>query len=782
MKKLFRVLKTTVAILAILLSASTSFAQESITQTIRGQVLDQDSRIPLIGVNVIILGSDPFKGTITDLDGYFRLEEIPVGRVDLQFSFLGYEKKIMPNVLVVSGKEIVLEIDLAESVVKIDAEVKATKNRGEANNEMTAVSGRQFSVEETKRYAGSFADPARMASGFAGVVMNPDGNNDIVVRGNSPKGVLWRMEGVEIQNPNHFGEEGGTGGPISALNPATLSNSDFLTGAFSADYGNATSGIFDIKLRNGNNETNEYAFSVGILGTDVTAEGPLKKGKSGSYLLNYRYSTLDALENLGFFNWGGIPKYQDATLKVVAPTQNMGVFTLFGIGGISGIRVESTDADDEQVVLSKERSGADFGMIGLRNSFRFSDKVYMNNTVSMFGSRIHWNYQDNDSLLGMTLRAKDRFLKSKFEYSTVVNYKMNAQHSFKAGATYSALGYNMESDEYDFVEEVMEQNIRAKGNTGLVQGFANWKFRITEELSLVNGIHYTQLTLNNSTALEPRIAARWQFARNQALSAGFGVHSRMEAISIYMSTTGGVSNEHLDLGKARHYVLGYENMINKNLFFKSEIYYQELFDVPVDRDATSSYSILNQSEGFTTKELVNNGTGTNYGVEFTLEKYFHNSYYFLATTSLYQSKYVAADGIERNTRYNGNYAGNLLIGKEFQVGDPAKKKTIAVNTKFAYIGGKRRTPIDRDASIQEEKTVWAVGQDWAERSPDVFRMDLAVSYRRNRAKSTHTIKLDIMNVTNNEVELYEWYDTSSRSFVKETSLPMVPNLLYRIEF
>ena len=132
-------------------------------------------------------------------------------------------------------------------------------------------------MKKRKRYAGAIDDPARMVSAFAGVNGNAEGDNDIVVRGNSPRGILWRLEGVEIPNPNHFASEGATGGPINALNSNMLGNSDFYTGAFAPEYGNALSGVFDMKLRNGNNEQREYSATLSVLGTDLTAEGPFKE-------------------------------------------------------------------------------------------------------------------------------------------------------------------------------------------------------------------------------------------------------------------------------------------------------------------------------------------------------------------------------------------------------------------------------------------------------------------------------------------------------------------------
>jgi hypothetical protein len=196
------------------------------------------------------------------------LKNVPLGRQSFQTSYLGYKNYNISNIEVNAGKELVLDIHLEESVTALE-EISVTgyKNKTIGINEMS-VSSRMFSVEETGRYAGSLNDVSRMATNYAGVTNADDSRNDIVIRGNSPSGLLWRLEDMEIPSPNHFTSVGSSGGPISMLNYNVIANSDFMSGAFPAEYGNATSGIFDIKLRNGNNSKREYMAQVGALGTE----------------------------------------------------------------------------------------------------------------------------------------------------------------------------------------------------------------------------------------------------------------------------------------------------------------------------------------------------------------------------------------------------------------------------------------------------------------------------------------------------------------------------------
>jgi hypothetical protein len=290
-----------------------------LTQTVRGVVTDKESKQPLIGATVIILGSNPLQGSTTDDNGRFKIEKVITGRQTLKISYLGYNEVQIPNIVVNSGKEVVLNIELQENVVsKGEVVVTADRNKDKSNNEMAVVSARSFSIDETNRYAGALGDPARMVANFAGVSAPSDARNDIIIRGNSPSGLLWRLEGIDIPSPNHFSAQGSTGGPVSILNNNTLRNSDFFTGAWPAEYGNATSGAFDLKLRNGNNEKMEYTGQVGFNGFEGMVEGPIKKSKGSSFMASYRYSTIGLIGDLTGFTFGasGVPKYQDLTFKI----------------------------------------------------------------------------------------------------------------------------------------------------------------------------------------------------------------------------------------------------------------------------------------------------------------------------------------------------------------------------------------------------------------------------------------------------------------------------------
>ena len=763
-------------------------AQE-FSQMVRGTIIDQDSRMPVVGANVVIVGSDPFKGASTDLDGNFRIEDVPVGRITLQITCLTFEDMVLPNMLVGSGKEIVLNLEMVESVVKLDqVEITATENKNEVMNDMATVSARTFSVEETSRYAGSFNDPARMVAGFAGVTSDAEGDNDIVVRGNSPKGIQWRLEGVEIPNPNHFSDEGSTGGPINALNSAMLSNSDFYAGAFAPEFGNAFSGLFDIRLRQGNNEQREYAFQIGVLGTDFTAEGPFRKGGKASYLVNYRYSSLALLDQAGIVDFNGVPKYQDASFKLHLPTEKAGVFSLFGLGGKSNILEKGYETEAEEKLTSTFDYGADMGVVGLNHTYLLSSKSYLKSSISV-SENSSAVYNDELGTNGeFYLDDEGKIAKVTGRVATTLNHKFDAQNKIRVGAIYSHHAYDMDLSYFNEELDRRQTELKQKGDAGVMQAFASWQLRPTEDITITSGFHFLHFNLNNAQSIEPRVGLRWKLDSRNVITAGFGMHSKVESLTNYFAERyrpdGTSYQPNLDLGlqKARHYVLGFEHNFNPNLYFKTELYYQELYDLPVEYDVNSSFSLVNSSEWFTDRILVNEGTGANYGIEMTLERFFDRGFFYMLTASLYDSKYTALDGVQRDTRYNGQYVGNVLFGKEMPYGKAEKNRTLSINARVSLIGGKRYTPIDLEASIAEGGQVRDDSKIFGAKGDDVFLANLAVSFRRERANSTHELKFDVQNATNNQAVVREYYDSEEQKIVNSTQLPLLPVISYRIAF
>lgn len=783
------IVKTFVSLWLVFFVGSNLQAQ-SLFQTIRGTVIDEDTQLPLAGATIAIPALQ--KGAYSDEEGNFRIDRIPVGRHDVTIQYMGYESRTIPNLVLTSSKEVVLQIGLIESVIQMNAVViEAKDEKNVAVNELSLVSTRTFSVEETKRFAGGLDDPSRMAASFAGVQTGTfDDGNEIIIRGNSPKGLLWRLEGIEIPSPNHFTDEGASSGAVSIISSQMLANSDFSTGAFTAEYGNALSGVFDIHLRKGNNEKREYAFQAGLLGVDFSAEGPFKEGKTGSYLFNYRYSTVAMLKELGLDIVGGaVPVFQDLSFKLNIPTQKYGTFSLFGIGGLSGIEEEGyrTLADGTEEVRWKDEFRSNMGVVGLNHRLILNDKNWLKSSLSLAGQQVLYEFNPRDEDGNFFLEEDQNTVNYSAKAQIELTSKLNNRHLIKSGIIYTQNFYDLTYKEYFTDRQEWVTDLDEQGDAGVWQGFSNWRYRINDKLTLNTGLHAMYFQLNNNYSIEPRLGLKWQLSPKQYISAGFGIHSRREGLAFYLARNTDNEgqftqpNKNLDYTKARHYVLGYDHMLTDNLHFRLEAYYQDLYDVPVLKDPNSFGSAINFEGSYTNVPLENNGTANNYGLELTFEKFFSNNWYFLLTSSVYESKYKGADGIERNTRFNSNYVNNFLIGKEFPLGKNRNNRFV-ISTRAIWSGGRRYTPVDLEASRAAGYTMRQWDRYLAEKTPDYIRLDAQVSYVMNKSKVTHIIRLDAQNALNRSNIVDQYYVPSLDIIEDELHGSIIPILSYKLQF
>ncbi|WP_232424972.1 TonB-dependent receptor [Algoriphagus resistens] len=663
-------------VLGILFFMATNPLQaQQLTQTVRGTVIDQITKAPMPGATVMILGSDPVIGTTTDVDGYFKLAGLPLGSYSLKVDFMGFKEIIIPNVQLNSGKEVVLTISLEEDITQVEEFVVTATEKDRTINDMVQVSGRTFSVEEARKFAAAVNDPGRMAASFSGVTSTDDGNNNISIRGNSPNGLLWRMEGVDIPNPNHFVNPGTSGGGVSILSSQLLANSDFLTGAFPAEYGNALSGVFDLNLRKGNNENREFTLQAGFLGLDLAAEGPIAKGYKGSYLINYRYSTLSMLSKIGLPLGDFVTNFQDLSFNLYMPTGTKSNITLFGFGGLSD---QKGDAQQDSLEWESEedRYGSTFfsntGAVGIKHSYIVNEGNFLQTTLLASGNSLGTTESRLDDNLQFQDRFYENYSNSKITLSSVLNTKFSSKTSLRSGFYLNQLYYNLREDDFEEDTQGLQTNISSKGSTQSIQAFSQLNYRANEKLTLNFGLHYLQLLLNNSNSIEPRLSASYVLDEKQRLSFGYGLHSQVQPLGTYFAEQVIASkiilpNEDLGLSKSHHFVFGYDRALTSFLRLKVETYYQHLFDVPIKRGVDETYSIINQQWTFATDPLVNEGFGKNYGVELTLEQFTHNDLYFLLSTSLYNSKYKTNENVWRNTAYNGNFNVTLTAGKEYQL-------------------------------------------------------------------------------------------------------------------
>ena len=774
----------------LLLLSFTANAQQTtvFTQIIRGTVVDNILQTPIADATVTLQGSG--KSVSTDANGNFRFSGVPLTSQKLLISHTAYKEVFAENIIVNAGKETVVTI-LMETNVRNEKEiiVKSNTKKNRPLNEMSAVSARAFTVEETQKYAAAVNDPLRMATGFAGVMAADDGNNSIVIRGNSPAGLLWRMEGIDIPNPNHFSNAGTSGGGISILSSQLLSNSDFITGAFAAEYGNALSGVFDLKLRKGNNERKEYSFQAGVLGLNAAAEGPVSAFYKGSYLVNYRYSTLSLLNKVGVLADGSVTNFQDLSYNIHLPTKKVGDFTFFGFGGLSNDKFDAKK-DSTTWKESGDRDISKFisntGMTGITHSLLLGSKTNLKSTAGVSYNTISYKekYIEDDYTVSDEYRAK--YDTRKWTVSSALNHRFNTKHTIRVGVIANFLRFNYHQLSKENPNSPLEEVINTKGTTQLLQSFAQWQYKPSNELTFNTGVHYIHLLYNHSSSIEPRASVKWDMDKKSSLAIGYGLHSQVQPLGVYFAKANDGTgnsihpNKELGLTRAHHFVLSHQYRLGKNLRVKTEIYYQQLFNVPVSTSDTSSFSVLNVENDYIADPLINKGKGKNYGIEISLEKYLDNNFYYTLSNSFYQSKYTAADGKERDTRFNGNYIVSVLAGKDFLSAN--KLKTFGINIKTIYAGGYRTTPIDNEKSVQEGYTIYREELAYSLQNPAYFRTDLRLSIKWNRRKVTSTLSLDIQNLTNRLNFYNQQFDEEKGNVITNYQAGLIPILNYKIEF
>lgn len=782
----FNYKKTFLLLLFVAFSSITTNAQ-IITQTVRGHVSDKITAQPLPGVHVVIMNANPQKIAISDADGNFELIEVPVGRYNIKASYMGYNPLILPEIEVGSGKEVVLLIPLEESITSLEGiEVLAKTFKDEAQNPMAFVSSRSFTVEEANRYAGGFDDPARMAAVFPGVGGSGGAaNNAMAIRGNSPKGVLWRVEGVEVPNPNHFsGASVAGGGMVSVLSAQVLDNSDFYTGAFPAEYGNALSGVFDMRFRKGNNKKREFGFQVGVLGIDAFAEGPFVKNKKSSYLFNYRYSTLGLIKNLNPA-MVTIPEYQDLSFKFNFPTKKSGEFSLWGFGAKDVIEANTSfEPQNWTYVAEWQPAGLkqNMGASGLSHKFNIGKLTSINTSLVATGNKNNlaiYKFSQtgilNDSLV-------QNYKNLRFTVSSYIHHKFSARHINRTGIMLNRDQYNMRLQLTPTTAQKWSDLVNEADGAFINQFYTQSKFSLTSKLFFNAGFHSQWFTLNNLVTLEPRLGLSWEFLPSNALSLGYGNHSRVEPLPLlFARKEDELPNTKLKLTRANHFVVGYDKKLHTDQRLKIEVYYQHLYNVPMIENTT--YSVANFSQEYAFNEaLTNNGLARNYGLEFTYERFLRKGFYYLLTSSLFDSKYSNDGGNTwHNTRFNYGYIANGLMGKEFTP-YRNKNKIVGLNLRITAQGNERNSPPNQEASVAGQRVIFDETRPYSERGPNTIFVDFSVTQKNNKPNYSSTWGLQVKNLLAAEGEFGYNYNYVDQKVELRAVKIIIPVLFYKIQF
>lgn len=759
--------------------------------SIGGEVIDRDSRQPLVGATISLTADDYFNGTVTDERGRFEVKNVPPGRYRIEVSYLGYETESLSNVLHTSARALSLDLSLRRtSVITDEVVVRPIKTDSDPGNEFALLSARSFSVEETQRYAASVNDPGRLAVGFPGVQPQRDTRTDIFVRGNSASGVSWRLMGVDIPNPNHFARIGSSGGGISIFSASLLATSDFSSGAFPAEYGNALAGVFDMHFRRGDMYNRQYTLRAGILGLDFAAEGPLKIGES-SYLVNYRYSTLGILNELGIHLVG--PRisntFQDLSFMThFSLPDSRHQFSIWGIGGISRENERAEEDINNWKTYTDYQTyefNTNMGAIGLRHTFSIDDQSFLTNSIALMGQQIEFRYDTLNTDLQSFTVDDQLHRDSRITLASTYHRSLSPELRLKAGIQTSLIFYDFFREEYQFESRSQQTIIDGSGTTGLLEAYGQISWIPTARWHFTAGLRSMHFALNNTTSVEPRMAVRYQLSSKHRVGLAYGLHAMTLPLGSYFTRTTGIEdrfpNIDLDLLRSHHLVFSYSIDFAEGWRIGAEAYLQFLEKVPVVDDPDRTYWYLNEIQSFATEALVSKGKGFNRGVDITLERFFNRGIFMILSGSIFNSEYEALNGKRYSTQFNSRYAGTGMGGYELDLGEG---NSLQFGAKVIYTAGLPIHPLLENAEFNDRNPPLDESRPFSIQVEDYFRTDVRLAWRKNYPASSFLLALDIQNVSSREnVDIVRrQYDPDLNEWVYNRLAGITPLISFQLEF
>ena len=774
-------------------------------QTLKGTVTDAITGETLIGAAVKVVEL-PGTGGVTNMDGEFSFNLSQSGRYTIETSYIGYEPSVLKEVLVAGAKEVVLDITLRENSSELaEVVVKPRVNKESTVNPTALAGGMMLSMEEASRYAGGYNDPARLVTAFAGVAGAGDGNG-ISVHGNAPQFMKYRLEGVEIFTPNHFSGLYDAGyGMVSALNSNVISNSDFFVSTFNSSYNNALSGVFDVKMRSGNNSKFENGVQVGSVGIEWTSEGPISKKHNSSFIINYRFGFTTLAREMKILDTNGSAyDFQDLSFKLNFPTKKIGTFSVFALGFID--KSWDTDLKIQDIHTIYDASYTDGRLynaaVGVSHKIYFDNKWTWRTTAAynMQHNKVDMRYSGLEFDADKKPIAFDgtshpfSYLKQNEDravFNTELSKQLNPRWLIQFGGEYSHRFFNLSYRTAEYVYDPVpdEPYYATKDNTGLASMFWSNLWKPTDNLSVNFGVSGSYFLLSKDFSFEPRASVKWEPGKRHSISFGYGLHSMIEQLDAYFfrNAEGKLANKDLGFSKAHHFLATYMYKFMDNLNLRFNAYYQYGFNVPVGING-STYCTVNRLFNYVEEPLVNKGNTRNYGADITLEHYMSKGFYGQLNFSLFKSQYRGLDKKWRNQLYDRGYMFKVLGGKEWMMGKK-KQNVFNVSAKYTLQGALRHTPIDvaaMQANVDADKIdpnpIYKDEEAMTLKFDPINLIDLTISYKINCKKVSHTIAFEGINILQNETPYAQHYDFGTRQIRDDKSGISLPNLFYRLDF
>ncbi len=778
------------AVILLLCFSFSSDAQE--VPLLYGKVQISSSNEPLEGATILLTNSASTASTVTDAYGNYAFDNAEAGRYEIQVDYLGYQSQKIVEVLIESGRSLELDIQMVAST--LDLPIAVVRAGIEDIQEDLLPSVQVLTIEETRRLPATFNDPARQIIAYPGVVNTNDQANNISVRGNSPAALSWRLEGVEIVNPNHLSNAGTrsdqisvASGGVNILSAQMLNTSAFYAGAAPVQFGNLQGGLMDMRLRAGNREKWEGTFQIGLLGLDASLEGPFSKNKNSSYIINYRYSTLGLLNAVGVELGDEAIQFQDLAIHLNFPTKKLGTFSLFGMGGNSS-NVLTATRDTSLWEFSRDRNDIDYNS-GMQ-LFGLSHKVSLGKK-SVWTTAYVFSRTDNSreqQLLNYNFEKEaSQFVDVNINKSSLVS-KM--QGSFTSSLQYQVgLEWTKNRSNYFALTEQTFFGIFDEVSSNLIRPFLSLDYKPSAKISFLVGVAAPIELIQSKFNLAPRLGANLQISETQRLKLNAQRSFRRHAFNAYLTPAiNSVVNKTLDPLQVDLFSIEHQLALKSNSILRAGIYFQNIQGAIAPAAPMSLFSTLNTEEIYFPEPGVftNSSQGRNYGIEILIQKYIQKDFYFIVNGSAFKSEYKNSDSNWRSTRYDAGYVTNATLGKEFRwtknKRDKSFGKTLGINLRLTYLGNLRFSPINLANSIEQGSEALDLENTFSEQLRPYTKGDIRIYLRTDKDKYSNSLSLDIQNFFNRKNDGYFFYDQDSEMILSKNQLGLIPILNWRLSF
>lgn len=729
-----------------------------------GHISDKSTKQPIIGANILIIGT--MGGTTSDADGNFSLKNLTPGNYSLRISYLGYRELIKSDIIVnnVSFQKMNIELEPVDLSLN---EITVTADYYQKNSD-AVTSLQSFSYEEIRRAPGGLEDVVRAVSTVPGVGTQQNRRNDLIVRGGGPSENLFLIDGLEIQNINHFGTQGATGGPLTLVNVDFVENTDFSTGGFGVRYGDKLSSVMNISLREGRTDRLGGKATISATQFGANLEGPV--GSDGNFLFSVRRSYLDWIFKAAGF--GFIPEYWDFQGKYVQRINAENRLEFFGIAALDNV-ITNNDTQEKKVSNSR-LLGTDQNQYVLGVTWkRFFENGFINTTLgrsySSFDSR-----QSDSNLVSI-------FTNTSFEEENSIRSewigKFFTDGELTIGAQYKLVRSNSTLNIPGFVTSYGDSLVISNRENSLTANKAGIYTQIANQfhnLDYVFGIRTDYFSaLKNQFSFSPRFSAGYNFLEKHRLTFSTGLYHQSPS---YVWLINNSSNKSLDQLQSVQTIFGYEYLIKPDLKFKVEFYNKSYENYPVSLERP--YLILaNTGSGFSNDgftnfgfdNLVSEGKGYARGIEFQVQKKLSEfKLYGIAALSINQSKYIPLNGIEYDGSYSQpvifNLSGGYQINSEWEV-----------SVKFRAASGLPYTPFNSDGTQ-------SVSKYNSERFDWIHQLDLRTDKRWNFLTWNLITYVDIQNVYNQKNQFDLQWDNQKNEILKQKGIGILPSIGVTAEF